>query len=762
MSLSQQDESAEHWSPAHIVSLIRPWFDPVLYASEYRDLTGDAETLLRHYCERGWREGRNPNLNFDTLGYLRANPDVAAIGANPFYHYLLTGQAEDRPTQPAVLPSQAANTVLGRDPGDWVALLTPHVDTVFYAAALGATAEGVDLVAHFAYSGWLDGLDPSPDFHTRDALTANPDLLRKQLNPLVHALATAQPAAAAEPAPLAIEAPRFGAGEFTADPEWLAAVHAALAAQQLAVAVEPANYTDPIETIVARELDVRLYRALYPDVVASGVDPVHHYTHHGWREDRVPTAWFDGSYYRAMNADVREANANPFWHFLAAGRAEGRLPRRELDYRIDVVSHAHTPQPSLPDPSLPDGVAPMPAAALAAALQGSAGKSGLVLAIADHRSVNPIDGLDLFIADEQAAFAARGLAYLVAVPAQPSPLLAPPGHAGYLSLTLDGTALGQTDYPALQAALAETAGRKLLIVHGLLGHDIGQVIALQRHWDSTQNLFWLHDYAALCPGYRLLRNDLAFCGAPPPDSAACQVCVYGPVRPDHLAAVATLFAAVEFEVVAPSQAALAVWRGGSGLPEVRAHLHGHYQLQPAGSAADPAPGRPGTPVRVAFVGPTTTSKGWPIWNELMRRTLADGAYDFVHIARPNELLVIHGLEGVAAAASQNERDAISRAVADHRIDLVLVLSPWPEPFSRTTFEALAGGADIVCLRDSGDVADTVRRRRRGVVVADDETLYDFFTSLSATDYVRRCRETPAAPLHLSFDGTSATLAEVVG
>jgi serralysin len=52
---------------------------------------------LLHYRLFGWHEGRDPSANFDTLGYLTANPDVAAAGVDPLGHYLQFGIYEGRP-----------------------------------------------------------------------------------------------------------------------------------------------------------------------------------------------------------------------------------------------------------------------------------------------------------------------------------------------------------------------------------------------------------------------------------------------------------------------------------------------------------------------------------------------------------------------------------------------------------------------------------------------------------------------------------------
>ena len=46
---------------------------------------------LEHYLETGWREGLNPNPLFDVRWYLSRNPDVAAAGIDPLFHFNTSG-----------------------------------------------------------------------------------------------------------------------------------------------------------------------------------------------------------------------------------------------------------------------------------------------------------------------------------------------------------------------------------------------------------------------------------------------------------------------------------------------------------------------------------------------------------------------------------------------------------------------------------------------------------------------------------------------
>jgi CDP-glycerol glycerophosphotransferase (TagB/SpsB family) len=81
------------------------------------------------------------------------------------------------------------------------------------------------------------------------------------------------------------------------------------------------------------------YLARYPDVAASGIDPVIHYLDVGAREGRDPCEFFDSAYYLQSNQDVAAAGFNPLLHFCEFGWRESRHPSAAFD--VDWYSRAH-------------------------------------------------------------------------------------------------------------------------------------------------------------------------------------------------------------------------------------------------------------------------------------------------------------------------------------------------------------------------------------------------------------------------------------
>lgn len=84
--------------------------------------------------------------------------------------------------------------------------------------------------------------------------------------------------------------------------------------------------TDDIKATILPFFDKKYYLEFNPDVEVGGIDPLHHYVLHGWKEGRDPSREFSTSYYLDQNADVMSAGINPLYHYVTRGRLEGRAP----------------------------------------------------------------------------------------------------------------------------------------------------------------------------------------------------------------------------------------------------------------------------------------------------------------------------------------------------------------------------------------------------------------------------------------------------
>ena len=77
--------------------------------------------------------------------------------------------------------------------------------------------------------------------------------------------------------------------------------------------------------------DEEWYRLAYPDVVAAGVDPLTHFASIGWKEGRLPNAYFDTAYYQEQMPAYERGFVNPLLHYILAGEKEGLRPSAIFD-----------------------------------------------------------------------------------------------------------------------------------------------------------------------------------------------------------------------------------------------------------------------------------------------------------------------------------------------------------------------------------------------------------------------------------------------
>ena len=80
-----------------------------------------------------------------------------------------------------------------------------------------------------------------------------------------------------------------------------------------------------------------LYR--YPDVAASGIDPMTHFVTCGAAEGRDPNAFFDSAWYAMHYPDIGSSGFVPLLHYLQVGASELRNPHPHFDAAYYVDEH---------------------------------------------------------------------------------------------------------------------------------------------------------------------------------------------------------------------------------------------------------------------------------------------------------------------------------------------------------------------------------------------------------------------------------------
>lgn len=704
-------------------------FDPEFYVVRYPDVTDDP---LDHFLTFGWREGRDPAPWFSTAFYLEANPDVGAAGLNPFCHYLEHGREEGRAVGPAELPAVDRS---------WeIDAVRSALDQDFYEAQLHRSgiapgAKGLDLALHYWREGAALGLDPAEDFSTSQYLADHQDVAAAAVNPFAHYLREGRKE-----------------GRLARPPQKEAAEPRGERPKPAPEEERSRKSSDHQRDLASAAFDSNYYLAANPDVAAAGIDPLKHFLDTGWREGRNPTLWFSVSHYLDFYPDVAAADINPFVHYLMAGKSEGRSPRHDLGFRYDVISslrpideqieHARTSSPKRK---------PAGAERLRDALKRAARLTtkGLYLTVSHDDFTENFGGVQLVLMRESAAVDAMGFDHLHLFPALPLPVVELETSDPLMGVLINRERVGFFEASEIAKELAGVSSRivdRPFAIHSLIGHNTSAIVSILKAAGCRSGWYWVHDYSSVCAGYTLLRNNVEFCGGPPPGSTACSICVYGPVRSRQMKAHEHLFEELELTVLAPSQAALDVWKASASIL-APAEVHEHLRISETAQPLAPKKSRSG-PLRVAYVGQPVTHKGWPVFKELAVSFADDPRYEFFHVGKNPEGIPATFKEVAVGSQDLNE---MVRTLAELDVDVALLWSLWPETFCIAAVEALRAGAAVVTFRDSGNVAAMVKDTGLGAVLDSEKELMALFESGKILDIVTETR-----PLGLTAEFSDMT------
>lgn len=216
------------------------------------------------------------------------------------------------------------------DDEDWV-LVAGQLDKQFYELQAGQVFASVhEAAAHYLEQGAAAGLDPSPEFSTRDYLRLYPDVAVSGMNPLRHYVVHG------------LLEGRVAVPSSFRRPDWGAASGGGLPQAEM-------------DRLLAEEyFDPDYYYGTYPDMALYGGDLLEHFLSTGWRENRNPSASFDTAAYLSAHPALLAQGINPLVHWA----------RREKGLPVPGGEPAATPAP---EPVVSEAPADAPPAAEPAA-----------------------------------------------------------------------------------------------------------------------------------------------------------------------------------------------------------------------------------------------------------------------------------------------------------------------------------------------------------------------------------------------------------
>lgn len=520
--------------------------------------------------------------------------------------------------------------------------------------------------------------------------------------------------------------------------------------------------------------DASFYLESNPDVAAEGMNPLYHYIAYGASERRNPNPQFDTSYYLENNPDVAAAGINPLYHYIMHGASEGRNPGPQFDTSYYLVSNPDVAaaginplyhyrkwginegRPATPEgPTVPATLevryAACPtrtpisfhtAASLARLLRQLMPQQEFLLSISHDDYLTVLGGVEILVGDEQRLCNSNQVGHLHLFPTNPRPTLARPDQPFFISINCNGQQVTECQADlALQAIekLAQGESKVLsgITLHQLLGWNADWVCRLVTELGGGKALFWVHDFFALCPSYHLLRNDYEYCHAPPVKSNACQICIYGEERVNHLQTFHNLFNQLDLTLVTPSRYVEQVWIEKAAFRSAQRKMAPPCHIEWKSSINTQGIKSSQTPLNIGFLGRNCHHKGWTAYKRIVEKFVADPRYRFFHFAAMEDRSV--PLTFIQVSVSSQNRNAMSEALLNHNIDVAFIWSVCPETFCFTLHEAMASGCYVLTNSNSGNVQATVLTNKCGAVLKDDEEALVWFDSGSIIESAREFR-----------------------
>lgn len=233
--------------------------------------------------------------------------------------------------------------------------------------------------------------------------------------------------------------------------------------------------------------------------------------------------------------------------------------------------------------------------------------------------------------------------------------------------------------------------------------------------------FYIHDYFSICPSIKMMRNDTEYCGSDMMSEKKCKGCKYYKAGIEDNIQLRELFGKYESRLlfIAPSDMAKDVWLKAYESYRDRTIVIYHQALRGKFKKNRKLIRNK---IRVGYLGEPSYSKGWNVWNNIIR-TVSNKNYQYFYFGKDKYR---DGIVHNVRVDFQKDLNAMICSLRQKRVDCVILWSMWEETYSYTFYESLASNAFVITNRKSGNIADQVARRKNVIILDNEKELIDLF------------------------------------
>lgn len=231
-------------------------------------------------------------------------------------------------------------------------------------------------------------------------------------------------------------------------------------------------------------------------------------------------------------------------------------------------------------------------------------------------------------------------------------------------------------------------------------------------------IFYIHDYFTICRQYNLLRDGSTFCGVESPCLEKCKDCSMFDNQEEVIDNVRKMLTSIHerLTIVAPSQCALDIWTSTYTNIDSSTRVVPHQMISEYTIKKESA-----CPVSVGYMGRLIKEKGADLWKRI-RASKAD-YINLFYFGISDEIM--DNVEKQYVLVTPKCLTAMSDAVKAKNIDIMVMWSIWPETYSYAYFEAYTAGCYIITNENSGNIADMIKKNKRGKVFNTEDEVIEF-------------------------------------
>lgn len=236
--------------------------------------------------------------------------------------------------------------------------------------------------------------------------------------------------------------------------------------------------------------------------------------------------------------------------------------------------------------------------------------------------------------------------------------------------------------------------------------------------------YYLHDFQSICDSRNFINGEGEFCGYGITGWECSKDCKYYGASRRNKEIFRHIMTATGSRIccVAPSESTKNIFEKTFSEYNGRFKVLRHQTTESNRKIDAPK----GDVMKVAFIGAQNVIKGWEDYKKVIDRIRKPGI-ELYYLGTGTD--IPSGVKAVRVSVWEQGNTAMQDALQANKIDVVLLLSCWPETYSYTFFESLSAGCYILTYRSSGNIADQVTGRTCGKVFGNLEELERYFEDL---------------------------------